>query len=135
MNELKSMFFGSKRRETERKYPNVAISRDQFHDLSRGFEYLQQELRQQQHLTQGQDMFLSMLAESPKFDGVIHSPYAYIPEKQFDFDCKSMEAMSVLYPDIPRERVATAIAIISPCGELRYEEMLLESSRGREIER
>lgn len=135
MDDLKSMFFGEKRKDTERKYPNVAISKDQFHNLSRGFEALQEELRYQQHLTKGQDMFLSMLAEVPNFKHMIHSPYAFYPDKQFMIDCKAMEAMSSLYPELSKENIASAVAHLSPCGALRYEDRLLSVHRNLDFNR
>ena len=135
MNDLKDMFFGDKRSATVDKYPNVVLSRDQFHDLSRGLEYLQEELRHKQHLSKGQDMFLSMLAESPKIDGFFHSPYAFQPEKQFKFDCEAVEVMSELYPQVAKENIAAAVTSFSPCGGMRYEDRLMASSRNHGFNR
>ena len=135
MNDLKDMFFGSNRWVTKDKYPGVQLSREQFHDLSRGLDYLQEELTHAQHLTKGQNMFLSMMAEAPKLDGIIHSPYAYRPEKQFEFDCKAVGALSELYPDKAKSEIAEAVASFSPCGAMRYEDRLMASSQSRGFER
>ena len=135
MNDLKDMFFGEKRSASVDKYPSVVISRDQFHDFSRGLENLQEELRQKQHLTKGQDMFLSMLAESPKFIDGFHSPYTFQPEKQFKFDCEAVEALSELYPEVAKANLAAAVTAFSPCGGMRYEDRLMASSRSRGFDR
>ena len=135
IEKFRSVFLGSERASTEDKYPNVRIPSDQYQKLYSGIESLQKELMQRQHLTKGQNMFLSMLADAPRFDGKIHSPYAYSPDKQFKFDCMAFEAMTELHPEIPREKIAAAVASFSPAGKLRYEDRLMASDRGRGFER
>lgn len=127
MENLKSRFFGAEKAVTEVKYPSARISREQFADLSRGLEYMREELRRQQHLTKGQDMLISMLAEAPKME-TVHSPFAYVKDRQFAFDCKTVNAISEMSP---KREAAEAVAAYSPCGGEGYKARLMASVRGR----
>ncbi|MBQ8698658.1 MAG: hypothetical protein IJ521_06635, partial [Schwartzia sp.] len=127
MENLKSRFFGAGKTVAEVKYPSARISREQFADLGRGLEYMREELRRQQHLTKGQEMLISMLAEAPKTE-TVHSPFAYAPDRQFAFDCKAANAMGEMFP---KREAAETVAAYSPCGGEGYEARLMASARGR----
>ncbi|MBR5162434.1 MAG: hypothetical protein IKW79_00260, partial [Schwartzia sp.] len=130
-DELRSRFFGEKREETEQKYPAARISREQFRDFVNGLEQIREELRRSQNLTQGQEMFLAMLADAPEME-TVHSPYMYASEKQFAFDCKAVSLMSEMYPS---RDVREVVASLSPCASPGYEDRFLTSARGRSIGR
>ena len=126
-DELQSRFFGEKREDTEQKYPMARISQEQFRDFANGLEQIRDELRRSQNLTQGQEMFLAMLADAPEME-TVHSPYMYAPEKQFAFDCGAVRSMSEMYP---KRESAMAVAMYSPCGSEGYEMRILASARGK----
>ncbi len=126
-DELQACFFGEKREEIEHKYPAARISQEQFNDLSHGLDYIKEELQQSQHLTKGQDILLSILATAPKFNEIIHSPFSYSPEKQFKFDCKAMEGLGELYPELLSTDIAATVTGFSPCRDQYYKDRLLSS--------
>lgn len=121
MENLKSCFWGARKEKIKEKYPSARLSEEQFSDLSHGLEYIQQELAKEHNLSKGQEILLSMLAEAPKLDR-IHSPYTYMPKKQFEFDCEAVYAMREFF--LERD-VRETIATYSSNASMNYAERLM----------